>query len=220
MADSTNSESAASGTGAGGSTDKVAFPDRSAAVERATSETSVRVELALDGDDDYANDTGVGFLDHMLDLFAKHGGFGLKATCEGDLEVDAHHTVEDVAIALGQAFGKALGNKAFISRYGHAYVPMDEALARAVVDLSGRFFLHYRADVVAERVGDLPVEMVEHFWYSFAEHARCNLHIDVLHGKNAHHQVEAMFKAVARALRAAVQRDADQARIPSTKGAL
>ncbi len=200
------------------------FGSRSAAVARETAETNVRVELRLDADENqetaYDNRTGLGFLDHMLDLFARHGGFGLKVSCEGDLHVDEHHTVEDVGIALGQAFLEALGDKTFIRRYGHAYVPMDGALARGVVDLSGRFYLHFCADVRRERVGDLPVEMVEHFWYSFAERARCNLHVDVLHGKNAHHQIEAIFKAVARALREAVHRDAAYGRMPSTKGSL
>ncbi len=196
------------------------FGPRSASVARRTGETNVRVELDLDGSDAYDNDTGVGFLDHMLDLFAKHGGFGLRVSCAGDLHVDEHHSVEDVAIALGQAFREAVAEKRFIRRYGHSYVPMDEALARVVVDLSGRSCLHFRADVTRERVGDLPVEMVEHFWYSFAEHARCNLHIDVLHGTNAHHQIEAIFKAAGQALRAAVHRDAANARVPSTKGAL
>ena len=196
------------------------FGPRSASVERETNETSISVELRLDDADIYANDTGVGFLDHMLDLFAKHGGFGLRVKCDGDLEVDDHHSVEDVGIALGSAFRKALGDKAFIRRYGHAYVPMDAALARAVVDLSGRFYLHFEADFARERVGDLSVEMVEHFWYSFAEHAACNLHISVLYGKNTHHQIEAIFKAVARALREAVHRDAAHGRTPSTKGSL
>lgn len=195
------------------------FRSRTASVVRATTETNVRIELDLDGGD-YGNETGVGFLDHMLDLFAKHGGFGLEASCEGDLHVDAHHTIEDVGISLGQAFGEALGDKSFIRRYGQAYVPMDGTLVRAVVDLSGRFYLHFGADIARERVGDLPVEMVEHFWYSFAEHARCNLHIDVLHGRNAHHQIEAIFKAVAHALREAVHRDPAFGRVPSTKGSL
>lgn len=196
------------------------FGPRSAAVERDTNETKVRVELRLDEDAAYANDTGVGFLDHMLDLFAKHSGFGLRVTCDGDLEIDDHHSVEDVAIALGTAFKQALGEKAFIRRYGHAYVPMDAALARAVVDLSGRFYLHFEADFARERVGDLSVEMVEHFWYSFAEQAACNLHISVLYGKNTHHQIEAIFKATAQALRAAVRRDVSFSRTPSTKGTL
>ncbi len=196
------------------------FDTRSASVVRETSETSVRIALQLDGPETYANETGIGFLDHMLDLFAKHGGFGLQVFCKGDLHVDEHHTVEDVGISLGDAFREALGDKAFIRRFGHAYVPMDEALARAVVDLSGRFYLDYRARFERERVGDLSVEMVEHFWHAFAEHARCNLHIEALYGKNAHHTIEAIFKAAARALRHAAQRDPSFARMPSTKGAL
>lgn len=196
------------------------FSSRSAEVRRETSETNVHVELRLDDGDGYANETGIGFLDHMLDLFAKHGGFGLRVKCDGDLQVDEHHTVEDVGIALGKAFHDALGDKSFIRRYGHAYVPMDATLARAVVDLSGRFYLIFEADIVRERVGDFPVEMTEHFWYSFAEHARCNLHLSVLYGRNAHHQIEALFKAAARALREAVHRDPAFSRMPSTKGQL
>lgn len=197
------------------------FTPRTAEVRRETSETNVHVELRLDeADAGYANATGVGFLDHMLDLFAKHGGFGLRVECRGDMEVDEHHTIEDVGIALGQAFREALGEKRFIRRYGHAYVPMDEALARSVVDLSGRFFLIFEADFARERVGDFPVEMTEHFWYSFAEHAQCNLHLSVLYGRNAHHQIEALFKAAARALREAVHRDPAFSRVPSTKGSI
>lgn len=194
------------------------FRPRSATITRETGETRVRVDLQLDVPEAYDNATGVGFLDHMLDLFAKHGGFGLQVRCEGDLHVDEHHTVEDVGIALGTAFDEALGDKTFIRRYGHAYVPMDATLARTVVDLSGRFVLHFEADFGRDKVGDLPVEMVEHFWYSFAEHVRCNLHISVLYGRNTHHQVEAIFKATARALREAVHRDPAFSRIPSTKG--
>lgn len=193
---------------------------RTARVERETSETRVRVELQLDEADGYSSATGIGFLDHMLDLFAKHGGFGLRVECDGDLEVDEHHTIEDVGIALGAAFREALGDKGFIRRYGHAYVPMDEALARAVVDLSGRTFLIFDAAFTRERVGDFPVEMAEHFWHSFAEQARCNLHLSVLYGRNAHHQLEALFKAAARALREAVHRDTAFSRMPSTKGSL
>lgn len=194
---------------------------RTATITRTTSETDVRVELSLDGDGtSYDNQTGIGFLNHMLDLLARHGGFDLQVSCAGDLEVDDHHTVEDVGIALGRAFRDALGDKAHIARYGHAYVPMDEALARAAVDLSGRFYLHFEATFSRERVGKLSTEMVQHFWYSFAEHACCNLHIDLLRGENAHHQVEAIFKASARALRMAVQRDPSRARMPSTKGTL
>lgn len=197
-----------------------AFEARSATVVRTTNETDVRVDLTLDGSDTYENDTGVGFLDHMLDLFAKHGGFGLRVSCDGDLHIDDHHTTEDIAITLGQAFRKALGEKAHITRYGHAYVPMDETLARTVVDLSGRFYLHFDVDFSRPTVGDLSTEMVEHFWYSFAEHLRCNLHVSVLYGTNDHHEVEAIFKSTARALRVAVGRSAANAEIASTKGSL
>lgn len=194
---------------------------RKAQVHRQTGETNVHVTLVVDGAGaDYQHDTGLGFLDHMLDLFARHGGFGLTVRCEGDLHVDDHHTVEDVGITLGRAFREALGEKRHVARYGHAYVPMDEALARAVVDLSGRFYLVFEAPFARDRVGDLSTEMVEHFWYAFAEHARCTLHVDLLRGTNAHHQVEAVFKAVARALRAAVRRDPARAAVASTKGTL
>ena len=196
------------------------FKARTANRTRKTKETDVSVALTLDGSGRYANKTGVGFLDHMLDLFAKHGGFDLEVTCEGDLHIDDHHTVEDIGITLGHAFKEALGDKAHITRYGHAYVPMDETLARAVIDLSGRFYLHYDASFARSVVGDLSTEMVHHFWYSFAEHAGCNLHISVLYGDNTHHQVEAIFKAVARALRTAVHRDVHQSAMPSTKGSL
>lgn len=196
------------------------FSPREASLRRATNETDVTVELSLDGTGVYANDTGIGFLDHMLDLFARHGQFDLKTVCVGDLEVDDHHTVEDVAITLGQAIRQALGEKAYIARYGHAYVPMDETLARAVIDLSGRFYLHFDAAFVRPTVGDLSTEMVEHFWYSLAEQAQCNLHLSVLHGTNTHHKVEALFKAAARALRMAVRREATHDALPSTKGRL
>ncbi|MDE2731984.1 MAG: imidazoleglycerol-phosphate dehydratase HisB [Bacteroidota bacterium] len=196
------------------------FPVRNAAVTRTTRETDVSVRLALDGSGTYANDTSVGFLDHMLDLFARHGQFDLEVKCTGDLHVDDHHTVEDVAITLGMAVRKALGGKAYITRYGHAYVPMDESLARAVVDLSGRFALQYEATFDRPTVGDLSTELVRHFWYSFAEHAACTLHISIIHGHNTHHKIEAIFKAVARALRAAVRRNRDSAAMPSTKGML
>ena len=203
-------------------TNEAAFPSRSAAVERSTSETTVSVQISLDpdGESSYDNDTGVGFLDHMLDLFAKHGGFDLSVQADGDLEVDDHHTVEDVGIGLGQAVAEALGDKSHIARYGHAYVPMDETLARAVVDLSGRFYLHVDAVFDRDTVGDLSTEMVEHFWYSFAEHVACNLHLTVLHGQNAHHKVEALFKATARALRMAVARSSQHDALASTKGQL
>jgi imidazoleglycerol-phosphate dehydratase len=200
--------------------EELQFPTRSAEVSRETTETSVHVRLALEGEGRYDVATGIGFLDHMLELFARHGRFDLAVKCEGDLHVDDHHTVEDVGITLGQAFRKALGDKAYIARYGTAYVPMDEALARAVVDLSGRFFLHFEAPFSREQVGDLSTEVIRHFWFSFAEHLACNLHIDLLHGDNTHHQVEAVFKAVARALHAAVARDVAFGRTLSTKGTL
>jgi len=196
------------------------FPARTATVERATAETTVSVELSLDGDGAYDVDTGVGFYDHMLDLFAKHGALDLTVRCDGDLHVDDHHTVEDVAITLGQAVRRALGDKAHIARYGHAYVPMDEALARAVIDLSGRSYARLDAPFERATVGDFSTEMVPHVWRSFADHAACNLHQTVLHGRNDHHKIEALFKATARALRAAVRRHANHAEVASTKGTL
>jgi len=198
------------------------FSTRTVTVSRTTQETDVSIRLGLDPEEEptYENETGVGFLDHMLDLFAKHGGFDLTVRCDGDLNVDDHHTVEDVGIALGQALRKAVGEKRHIARYGHAYVPMDESLARCVVDLSGRFALHFDAPISRERVGDLSTEMVEHFWYSVAEHAACNLHLTVLYGRNAHHKIEAVFKAAARAIRAAVTRSTRHDAVASTKGSL
>ena len=197
-----------------------AFSPRTASVERTTAETSVSVDLNLDGDGTYEVDTGIGFFDHMLDLFAKHGGLDLTVQCDGDLAVDDHHTAEDVAITLGQALRQALGDKTHIARYGHAYVPMDDALARAVIDLSGRSYCHFEASLDRRQVGDLSTEMVEHVWRSVSEHARCNLHLTVLHGHNAHHKIEALFKATARALRSAVRRRAEHAEVASTKGTL
>jgi imidazoleglycerol-phosphate dehydratase len=196
------------------------FEPRHAEIRRETSETKITVRLGLDGSGSYANDTGVGFLDHMLDLFAKHGGFDLEVRCEGDLHVDAHHSVEDVGIALGMAVREALGDKAHVARYGHAYVPMDEALARVVIDLSGRFYLAWDADFRAPMLGTLPTEMAEHFFYSFAEQVRCNLHVGILAGRNDHHKLEAIFKAAARALRIAVAREASNSAVPSTKGVI
>lgn len=196
------------------------FPVRSASVSRTTDETDVSVTLTLDGEGTADVDTGIGFLDHMLDLLAAHGRFDLTVRCIGDLEVDTHHTIEDTAIVLGQAFREAVGDKAHIARYGHAYVPMDEALVRSVVDLSGRFYLRFQADFSTERVGQMPTEMVRHFWYSFAEHLRCNLHVSVLYGGNDHHKIEAVFKSAARALDAATVRDRARAEMPSTKGKL
>lgn len=196
------------------------FPKRTASVSRSTGETDVSVTFALDGEGISKVDTGVGFLDHMLDLWAAHGQFDLTVECTGDLEVDAHHSIEDTAIVLGQAFGEAVGDKSYIARYGHAYVPMDDSLARTVVDLSGRFYLRFEAPISSERVGQMPTEMVRHFWYSFAEQVRCNLHVNVLYGRNDHHKIEAVFKSAARALDMATLRDAARAETPSTKGKL
>ena len=197
------------------------LPPRTARVERQTAETAVRVTLGLDPDAPSADvSTGVGFFDHMLDLLARHGGLALAVDADGDLHVDDHHTVEDVGICVGQALGQALGDKAYVARYGDATVPMDEALARAAVDLSGRAHLSFHARFDRERVGDLSTELVEHFWWSVCEHARITLHLDVLRGRNDHHRIEALFKAAARALRQSVARDAAGVRTPSTKGTL
>jgi imidazoleglycerol-phosphate dehydratase len=185
---------------------------RAAEVRRRTKETDVRVRLGLDGTGRALVSTGVAFLDHMLELFAKHGLF--------DLHIDDHHSVEDVAITLGQALAEALGDKAGVARYGSAYVPMDEALCRAVVDLSGRFYLVYAVETRRQTIGNFSVELAEHFWRSLAEAARCNLHIDCLRGRNTHHILEGTFKAVARALRQAVERDPRVSGVPSTKGVL
>ena len=193
---------------------------RSAEVRRRTKETDVRVRLGLDGTGRALISTGVAFLDHMLELFAKHGLFDLEVECRGDLHIDDHHSVEDVAISLGQALAQALGDKAGVARYGSAYVPMDEALCRAVVDLSGRFYLVYAVETRRQTIGNFSVELAEHFWRSLAEAARCNLHIDCLRGRNTHHILEGTFKAVARALRQAVERDPRVTGVPSTKGVL
>lgn len=196
------------------------FSPRTATVERTTTETDVSVALTLDGNGTFDIDTGVGFFDHMLCLFAKHGGLDLTVQCDGDLAIDDHHTVEDVAIGLGRALDDALGDKAHIARYGHAYVPMDDALARAVIDLSGRSYCHLEVTFDREQVGDLSTELVEHVWRSVADHARCNLHLTVLRGQNDHHKIEALFKATARALRSAITRRSDHAEVASTKGTL
>jgi imidazoleglycerol-phosphate dehydratase len=193
---------------------------RSAERRRTTRETDVRVRIALDGSGEADVATGIGFLDHMLAQFARHGLFDLEVSCQGDLHVDGHHTVEDIAITLGEALDEALGEKQGAARYGAAYVPMDEALARAVVDLSGRPFLVFRVANTRERVGDLDVEMVEHFWLSLATAARATLHVELLYGRNQHHIVEACFKAAARAFREATRRDPRVEGVPSTKGRL
>jgi imidazoleglycerol-phosphate dehydratase len=193
---------------------------RGAEVRRTTKETDVRVRLVLDGGGESSVSTGVAFLDHMLELFARHGLFDLEVECRGDLHIDDHHSVEDIAITLGQALAQALGDKRGIARYGEATVPMDEALCRSVVDLSGRFYLVYEVETRRQTIGNFSVELAEHFWRSFAEAARCNLHVDCLRGRNTHHILEGTFKATARALRRAVERDTRVAGVPSTKGVL
>ena len=193
---------------------------RTAEINRKTKETDVRVVLRLDGNGTSKIVTGIAFLDHMLELFARHGLFDLDVHCRGDLHIDDHHSVEDIAISLGQAFLQALGDKAGIARYGFAVVPMDEALCRAALDLSGRFYLIYELKTTRQLIGNFSVELAEHFWRSFAEHLRCNLHIDMLRGRNTHHILEASFKAVARALSQAVERDARIEGVLSTKGSL
>jgi len=193
---------------------------RAAEVRRKTNETDVRVTLNLDGGGRSRIATGLPFLDHMLELFAKHGLFDLDVNCDGDLEIDDHHSVEDIAITLGQALVQSLGDKVGINRYGEAIVPMDEALCRSVIDLSGRFYLVYQAPTKRQKIGNFSVELAEHFWRSFAETAKFNLHIDCLRGRNTHHILEGTFKATARALRQAVERDARIVGVLSTKGVL
>src|SRR5215813_2823096 len=183
-------------------------PDRQTEVHRKTKETDVRIRLSVDGKGKSQITTGIPFLDHMLELFARHGLFDLEVACRGDLHIDDHHSVEDIAICLGQAFHAALGDKAGISRYGASVVPMDEALCRSVIDLSGRFYLVYEVQTRKKQIGNFSVELAEHFWRSFAESLRCNLHLDLLRGRNTHHILEASFKATARALREAVEQDA------------
>lgn len=194
--------------------------NRIAEIIRKTRETDIEVRLSLDGSGLGKIDTGIPFLDHMLELSARHGLFDLEVSCRGDLQIDDHHSVEDIAICLGQAFAEALGDKAGIVRYGSAYVPMDETLARAVVDLSGRYFLIYNVTNTRDKVGTFSVELAEHFWHSFAEHCRCNLHIEVLYGHNQHHILEAVFKSTARALSQAIRLDDRIQGVMSTKGTL
>lgn len=194
---------------------------RTAEVVRNTNETQIRVAINLDGTGQQKLDTGVPFLDHMLDQIARHGLIDLDVHCEGDLHIDGHHTVEDVGITLGQAVARAVGDKKGIRRYGHAYVPLDEALSRVVVDFSGRPGLHMDVKFTAGSIGQLDTQLVYEFFQGFVNHAGVTLHIDNLKGFNAHHQCETIFKAFARALRAALERDPRAAGvIPSTKGSL
>jgi imidazoleglycerol-phosphate dehydratase len=194
---------------------------RQAQVNRTTLETQIEVRLNLDGAGKAALATGVGFFDHMLDQVARHGMVDLEIKAKGDLHIDAHHTVEDVGITLGQAFAKAIGDKKGVRRYGHAYVPLDEALSRVVIDLSGRPGLEYTVDYARGLVGEFDIDLVYEFFQGFANHAQVTLHIDNLKGRNAHHQAETIFKAFGRALRMAVEPDPRAVgMLPSTKGSL
>jgi len=195
--------------------------DRSAKVSRDTLETQISVELNLDGGGKSSFDTGIPFLEHMLEQVARHGSFDLAITASGDLHIDDHHTVEDIGIAMGQAFKQALGEKQGIMRYGHAYVPLDEALSRVVIDFSGRPGIEYRVDFSRPRIGGFDVDLIHEFFQGFVNHAPATLHIDNLAGQNAHHIAETIFKAFGRALRFAVSADDRlQGAIPSTKGSL
>ena len=194
---------------------------RIAEVQRNTAETQIRVRLNLDGTGVAQLSTGIGFFDHMLDQIARHGLIDLEIDAKGDLHIDGHHTVEDVGITLGQAMAKAVGDKRGLRRYGHAYVPLDEALSRVVIDFSGRPGLHMRVPFKAGMVGGLDTQLVYEFFQGFVNHAGVTLHIDNLHGDNAHHQCETVFKAFARAVRMALEIDPRAAGvIPSTKGSL
>src|SRR6187399_3379562 len=197
------------------------LPGRTARIDRKTAETQITVEVNLDGEGRADLLTGVPFLDHMLDQLARHGMLDLVVRAEGDLHIDAHHTVEDIGITLGQAVAKALGDKGGLVRYGHAYVPLDEALSRVVVDLSGRPGLEYHVEFTRPMIGAFDVDLTHEFFQGFVNHALVSLHVDNLRGDNAHHQAETVFKAFARALRMAVTQDQRAAGVlPSTKGAL
>ena len=193
---------------------------RTAQVQRKTAETEITLELDLDGSGQSQVQTGVGFFDHMLALLAKHAAVDLKRKAIGDLHVDQHHTVDDVGICLGQAVREALGDKAGICRYGHFTLPMEETLATAAIDLGGRAYFVCQAEFPAPKVGEFDTELVADFWQAFAANALCNLHVIVHYGRNSHHVAEAIFKAVARALREAVGADPRIAGVPSTKGTL
>ena len=185
---------------------------KSASLQRKTKETDIETELRIDGSGIVTIDTGIGFFDHMLSSFALHAAFDLSIRCSGDLTVDSHHTIEDVGILLGKAFAQAIEDRSKIARYGSAIIPMDESLARAVVDICGRSFLFFDADFKDSMIGTMSTQMIEEFWRAFSANAQLTLHIEVLHGRNDHHKAEAIFKAVAHALRQAV--------IPNEKGVL
>jgi imidazoleglycerol-phosphate dehydratase len=193
---------------------------RSAKIDRQTSETKISLTLNVDGTGQSNIKSGVGFLDHMLTLFAKHGLFDLDVHCDGDTQVDAHHTTEDIGICLGQAFASALGDKRGLTRYGHIVLPMEETLVTVAVDLSGRNYVVFNAPMTSPKIGEFDSELVEDFWYAFASNASCNFHVLLHYGRNSHHIAEAIFKASARALRIATEKDPRRFDIPSTKGQL
>jgi imidazoleglycerol-phosphate dehydratase/histidinol-phosphatase len=190
--------------------------ERSAIVERITGETDIRISLVLDGSGKYSISTGLGFMDHMLNLLSKHSGCDLTVEAKGDLHVDEHHLIEDIGLVLGEAFAKALGNKTGIERFGFI-VPMDDSLASAVIDFGGRSWLEWNVEFMRERVGDVPTEMFRHFFKSFTDTARCNLHINA-RGENEHHKIESIFKSFAGAIKMAIKFDPEDSQIPSTKG--
>ena len=193
---------------------------RSASVERKTKETEINVELVIDGSGEYEISTGIAFFDHMLESFTRHGAFDLRIAAKGDLEVDTHHTIEDVGITLGQAFREALGSAAGIRRYGSIALPMAESKVEVALDISNRPYLVYRVDLANDRIGSFDVSLTEDFLYAFSQNAGIDLHVELLYGKNPHHVVEAIFKGLARALRAAVEFDARMKGLPTVKGAL
>ena len=194
---------------------------RSAAIKRKTGETDIAVSVALDGTGEAKIASGVGFLDHMLTLLARHALFDISVSCKGDLEIDQHHSVEDIGIALGQAFKQALGDKKGITRYAHSYLPMDETLSRVAVDVSGRPFLVFKTEFAREKIGEFDTELVREWFQAFAINAGVTLHVETLYGDNAHHIAESCFKGLARALRSAVTIDPrEEGRVPSTKGFL
>ncbi len=190
---------------------------RNGKTERKTKETEINVEISPDGEGKCAVDTGIGFLDHMLELFSRQGMFDLQATAKGDLQVDGHHTVEDLGLVIGQALDKALGDRSGISRYGFFLLPMDEALAQVAIDLGGRPYLQFDAEFAREKVGELSTELAYDFFEAFARGARANVSIRLISGRNEHHKIEAIFKAFGRALRMACEKDPRQKGVPSTK---
>jgi imidazoleglycerol-phosphate dehydratase len=193
---------------------------RTASIHRKTGETEINLSIDLDGKGDGKRDSGIGFLDHMLDLFAKHSLIDLELRAVGDLQVDDHHTTEDIGIALGKAVDQALGDRAGVRRYGHFTLPMDECLVTSAVDMGGRYAFEYQARIAATKIGSFDSELVEHFWQSFAANANCNLHVVLHHGRNSHHISECVFKSTARAIRMAVEMDPRSNAVPSTKGVL